>query len=235
MGVLTTASLTTIAELFNRRQAHIWGRTSKGVLWSMVYNNTKVEFFHSEDDGVSWTEDTGAQLTSGAGNGAIEAILDSDTPFAMFVDVDDHLWLVGQGPGQPDPRRHNYYKWGTLDTAHTTITWTTNGPELEDWYKIDTSIARAESFQNRPDLVVTKGGTDLYYVHSIACIGGGGSNFRMSYQRAKFDLSAVPGSEMTIEVSNATPWSMSGDNDDGWPTIDFNHRGDEKTVKDGLP
>ncbi len=234
MGVLTTATIKTFAELENRRQAHMWGRTSKGVLWCMVYAASQVEFFHSEDDGVSWTEDTGAELTSGAGNGAIESNLDTDIPMAMFVDVDNNIWLVGQGP---TTNSANFYKWGTLNAAHTAITWTTNGPETEDWYKIDTGIGRDEEVANRPDLVVTKGGTDLYYVHGIACIGGNvvSNTFRMSYQRAKFDLSAVPGSEMTIEVSNGVAWSMDDDTDDGWPTIDFHHKGDEKTVKDALP
>ncbi len=234
MGVLTVASIRTSAELYNRRQAHMWGRTSKDVLWCMVYAASQVEFFHSEDDGVSWTEDTGAELTSGASGGAIESNLDIDIPMAMFVDVDNNIWLVGQGP---TTNSANFCKWGTLNTAHTAITWTTNGPETEDWYKIDTSVGRDEEFQNRPDLVVTKGGTDLYYVHIIACIGGNtvSNTFRMSYQRAEFDLSAAPGSEMTIEVSNDNAWSMEDDTDDGWPTIDFHHQGDEKTVKDALP
>lgn len=85
-------------------------RTSGGQMWVAVRTGGIVEFYYSNNDGASWSKDTGADLsghTIGDGH-------------SLFISADDDIWCAY--PYTPDAT-NDYFRLNHGTISGNTITW----------------------------------------------------------------------------------------------------------------
>jgi hypothetical protein len=208
--VVTSSTAGTATAYSNQRKVD---RCQNGVLWSMFWDGTSttgtsMDFYYSTDDGATWAK--GGEFGF-AGTGT------SYTPNgSLFIDLDDYAHVVYKD-------RHNgyiYYRRGTPNAARTAWTWSAA-------FAVNT-----ETPSNHPDIVAHREGTG-WKVHIVRSYVSGSTTFA-AYERIGVDS----GGSLTKEngtFGETLNGTSHGTGVHTWPSIDFNHTGDGKTVAGGTP
>ena len=155
-----------------------------------------------------YSTDNGATWTAAPGIGLSGSSYTANHSF--FIDLDDYAHVVYKDPGNG----YIYYQRGTPNAARTAWTWSAA-----------TLIANAAG-SDYPDIIAHREGTGwkAHVVHSLNAA-----------------TSSVISTEVTITsggaITTGTPtarWSRVA-NVNSYPSIDFNHTGDGKTVAGSTP
>lgn len=176
-----------------------------GVKWKVHWGGGATLVFDYSTDGTTWTS---GGTVSFAGTGT------TYTPSAsFFIDPDDYAHLAYKD-------RHDgyiYYRRGTPNAARTAWTWGTA-----------TAIWSSSTNADHPDLIAHREGTG-WTVHAV-------------FSRPENLASAVVhyritvASDGTLTLNGAQSLASAyGNTIHKWPSIDFNHTGDGKTVAGGTP
>jgi hypothetical protein len=205
--VITSSTAGTATAYSNQRKLD---RCQNGVLWSMFWDGTSttgtsMDFYYSTDDGATWTD--------GGGFGFAATGTTYTPNGSFFIDLDDNAHVVYKDRSNGDP----YYRRGTPNTERTAWTWSAalaiNGSPFFDYC----------------DVVAHREGTG-WTAHVV-----------MSYLESS-TINNVYYSRVTITSSggiSATGVASIGGsyatNAHLYPSIDFNHTGDGKTVAGGTP
>lgn len=166
--------------------------------------------YYSLDDGKTWVY-SGSEV-QGANNASI------------FIDLDDYLHVVwkqsGTGGGRTD--QQTYYMRGTPNAGRTSWTW-------------GTAFNLGHSFSNYLDVVAHREGTG-WRAHVLKSYVEGTINICI-YQMVEITSGgAVTNSNGSITISSPDYASGGyGNTNHLYPSIDFNHTGDGKTVANGTP
>lgn len=210
--VVNTSTLDTATAYSNQRKVD---RTQNGVLWAAFkYNNTStasaIRFYYSTDNGQTWSS-SGTHFGFSGASGTYEA------NFSFFIDIDDfaHVAYKDGHDGRISYRR------GTPNAARTAWTW--SAVQI-----IDTALNL-----DYPDIVAHREGTGwkAHLVYSYHFDNGTGNHDLLT----RYNVVTITSSGA---ISDADPVMISPDysqNADTWPSIDFNHTGDGKTVAGGTP
>lgn len=204
--VTTTLASTNVA---GKTQRAI-GRCQNGVLWAAAWDGTtsttsSLDFYYSDNDGDSWSLG-GSFGWSGTG-GSVAGSL------SFFIDLDDYIHAVYHDRNSADIM----YRRGTLDTARTSVSWSS-----------PTTVLSSSSALHHPNLVAHRepGGTG-WYVHIV--FGVNASSY--VYYRS---LAIAANGTVTLGTVLSLDYTGS-DSSNSYPTIDFHHTGDGKTVQSGTP
>ena len=203
--VIDTSTATSPSGLSHQRGLD---RTSLDVLWAVFYNGSAYEFWYSTDDGVSWGQDTGATKTPSTAltNGAA----------SLYIDVNNLVHIVWSN--RSGSNYYLYYDSGTLNAAHTTITWTTPS-EL---------IATASGTPRGEVVAFPRDANTTYVAVAIDSVeAAAGTMVIKIYERTISGLALVQ-NFVTGFAAGAAGAAMA-------PSIDFHHTGDGKTISGGTP
>lgn len=188
-------------------QRHI-DRFSNGTIVTMTRfsDATSCNFLSSADGGKTWNN---LMNFAGYDNGS------------MFIDIDDYVHVVWKQADTQGGRTvgYLYYMRGTPDAGRTTWTWSTP------------LVVNSDIRANYPDLIAHREGTG-WAVHIVdsAVVSGQGSY--AEYTR------------VSITSAGVITWALAPINLGGpyagitlhsFPSIDFNHTGDGKTVAGATP
>jgi hypothetical protein len=212
MGTVDTSTSALATAYSNQRKVD---RCQNGNLWVTFWNgtsttSTSLEFWYSSDNGSTWTEDTAGRLGF-AGTGT------TYTPnSSLFVDVDDYAHLVYKD-------RHNggiYYRRGTPNGARTAYTWSAAQ-----------TLSAVTDF-DYPDVVAHREGTG-WTAHMVISRQNtnvsGGAPVVYSRWTIASDGTMTGGGGANLRATNYGTGSHT------WPSVDFNHTGDGKTVAGSTP
>jgi hypothetical protein len=184
---------------------------TNNVLWSMFWDGssttgTSMDFYYSTDNGATWAK--GGEFGF-AGTGT------TYTPNgSMFIDLDDFCHVVYKD------RHDGYvlYRRGTPNAARTAWTWSAAR-----------TIWSATTSGDYPDVVAHREGTG-WRVHIVFSRHDSTSDDRVYYGYVNLDSSG------TVTASGASSLAGPyGNTVAKWPSIDFKHTGDGKTVAGGTP
>lgn len=211
--VITTSTAATATAYSSQRKID---RCQNGVLW-MIYwdgtNNTTTSMRsrYSTDNGVTWIDPGTGSAFGFAGSAP------NFTPYSsLFIDKDDYAHVVYKDAGDGYIR----YRRGTPNAGRTAWTWTTA-------YTVGWATTNQCDY---PDVIAHQEGTG-WVVHCVHSFNNGSFN-NAEYRRVTISSSQV------ITVVGTEPTAISGSygvNSHVFPSIDFNHTGDGKTVAGGTP
>lgn len=179
------------------------------VLWSFQADATDQNgyFFSSSDNGRTWAQRGFLAGAHGAGS--------------MHIDADGFIHVAWKQLNYGGSRTAStlYYSRGTV-AADLSITW---GQQIQ---------FQATTTCDYPDLIAHKGvdGDGGYYVHIVDSYAPQNSTNYVDYYRIRIDTSNV-----ATRTTIATFAGSYGNNNHTFPSIDFNHTGDGKTIKNGRP
>lgn len=209
--VVTTSSASTATAYSNQRKVD---RCQNGVLWSMFWDGTgstlnSFMFSNSSDNGATWSAP--GDSFGFVGDGA------NHTPNAsFFIDLDDYAHVVYKD-------RHDgyiYYRRGTPNAGRTAWTWSAA-----------TRAGSADAQDNYPDVIAHREGTG-WKAHIVYSRAQTDNYVSVGYRR--FNV-ATDGTVTTDVWGNIKdPYIQSGA-PHLYPSIDFNHTGDGKTIAGGTP
>lgn len=213
---ITTSTSATATQAFNQRKVD---RNQDGTLWA-VHNNgvPTAEFWYSKDNGATWTFSGTASDVLGATNSSV------------FIDVDDYAHFVWKQSGTGGSRSSGvlYYMRGTPNAGRTAWTWSAA-----------VSLTGGVVSFDFPDVVACRntstGGWDAFIVASSVA----STTSYAQYQRipissaGAFGTAAVDGLTLNSGMGLlSADYSTSAHT---YPSIDFNHTGNGKTVAGGTP
>jgi hypothetical protein len=184
MTTIDTTTSTTGLAFCNGR--HI-ARTSTGRLWVAFNSGSALEFWYSDDDGASFTQNGSATIAANASAG-----------FSFFIDVDDHAHVAYQQVGSLIYRR--------MANIGTATSWAS-------------AFTVSGTYTQQPDIVAFRDGASWNAV--IVATNGSGLYF--------YVLSAVDSSPTISFLYNV------GGDENVYPSIDFGHTGDGKTIAGSAP
>lgn len=211
MTVITTSTAATATAYSNQRKID---RCQNGVLWA-IYQwqdaGTLNRFYgavYSTDNGASWTTST-TDINSGGGNA-------HQPSSSFFIDLDDYAHFVYKNTSDG----YVYYKRGTPNAARTAWTWSAAT-------KITAGTSTSFDF---PDVIAHREGTG-WRAHVVWGIT---STFINTYY-CRIDITS--GGAITIgDASQTIGAAYNVDSTaNPYPSIDFNHTGDGKTVAGSTP
>lgn len=203
----STESLATA--FFNQRRVD---RTQNGVLWVLYWDGTSgvstpMQTRYSTDDGATWVDPGAASKFGFAGT------FSNYTPDAsFFIDLDDYAHVVYED-------RHSgevHYRRGTPNANRTAWTWSA----AQSAYP----FASAEV----PDVIAHREGTG-WKVHIVVGYYNG-STTQTEYVRYSVTSAGGLSKDVTTQISATISSSQLT-----YPSIDFNHTGDGKTVAGETP
>lgn len=212
MTLITTSSVNTATAQGNQRKIAI---TSNGVMWACYWNgdfgqhgsSNPLRLAYSTDNGLTWTDNT----SNGVGFSNVNTSYIPNASF--FIDQDDYAHIVYKDRSDG----FIYYRRGTPNTGRTAWTWSSATAVLNHTIEAD-----------YPDVIAHREGTG--WVAHIA----------NSIKNASLAASYCRYTRITITAANSIS-AAAAQNDIGvssttgglhtWPSIDFNHIGDGKTVK----
>lgn len=192
-------------------QRHI-DRTSNGVLWVAFWNGAysttqAIEFWYSTDEGATWA--MGSTLGFTSTTAATKCNL------SFYIDSGDNAYIAYKEPSS----NNIVIRRATPNAARTSWTW---GGKLS---------VSTNSTDNYPDIVAHPEGTGFaaHVVYSRHAASTGSQN-AVWHHLLKWDSAGTflsnDGTTLGYGYLNDTP---------KWPSIDFYHNGDGKTVKGGTP
>lgn len=207
--VIATSTVSTATAYSNQWKID---RCQNGVLWAAFNvidaNDTSIfRMDYSTDNGATWT--FGSYVLNASGSSS-----NNYTPNgSIFIDLDDYCHVVFKD-------RHDgyiYYRRGTPNAARTAWTWssavTVRGGTLFDY----------------SDIVAHREGAG-WKVHIVT------SQNQSSFDSVNYSVIGISSSG-TISTASTSVISSStyGNSNHKWPSIDFNHTGDGKTVAGSTP
>ena len=205
---ITTSTEATATAYSNQRKVD---RTSNGVLWAgYTYSFSSVyPLFYSLDGGATWNN-PGGHPANGSG-----AITNSYTRnFSFFIDLDDYCHIVFKDNSDG----YIYYRRGTPNAGRTAWTWSAA-----------VNVYNAVNNGDVPDVVAHREGTGWVAHVSLGRPVDAVSSVRVMHIPIASD--GTVGSLTTDNIASASYGSTT----QRYPSIDFHHTGDGKTVKDGTP
>jgi hypothetical protein len=189
-------------------------RCQNGNLWATFWNGTSttttsMEFWYSSDNGATWTN---------PGTGSYFGFASTGTTYvpnaSLFIDLDDyaHVAYKDRSDGQVKYRR------GTPNAGRTAWTWSAA-----------VSVATNTTL-DYPDLIAHREGTG-WAAHVV--VSNNNTSFNInSTNFYPFTISSTG----TISMGTAlTIGGSYGNTNPTYPSIDFNHTGDAKTVAGSTP
>lgn len=196
----------------NERNGRKIDRTSNGVLWSAFWDGTSttttsVQFRYSLDNGATWVDPGGASHF-----GFVDTAVTYIPAISFFIDQDDYAHAA--------VRHRNgyvYYHRGTPNAARTA--WT--------WVRHTATVTSAVSYQY-PDIVAHREGAG-WVAHITTSYTSGASSIAF-YHPVNISSTSVITLGSTVQLSVNVAHSSHS-----FPSIDFNHVGDGKTIKGGTP
>lgn len=206
-GSNTSAADTTFS---NERKVD---RTSNGVLWVARGNNTSgttenVDLYYSTDNGQNWTLSSWVVGTNSSTNSTVTS--------SFFIDIDDYAHIVYKDK----TNGYIYYRRGTPNANRTSWSWSAaTAVVTSSYYDYPDVVAHREGSGWQVHVIFTQATTVSYsnkvYYSSSAISSAGAVGSFSSF--VSIDSS---------KTANAKP---------GYPSVDFHHTGDGKTVSGGLP
>jgi hypothetical protein len=191
---------------YNQRKVD---RCQNGVLWAFapITGSRSLAGYYSVDHGQTWN------YYGGIGDGNVNA-----TNSSIFIDIDDYVHVVWKQVGSVGGRTDGYlyYMRGTPNAGRTSWTWSASN-----------AIQNVVAY-NYPDIVAHREGTG-WVAHSLQSYMVGTQSY-VSYRKITIDSGG------TITV--AANLDIGGDyvsSSHTYPSLDFNHTGDGKTVAGGTP
>lgn len=197
-------------------------RNQDGTLWTFsaqISSNTSavcLQPAYSKDNGATWTALSLSTLTD---------CIASATNWSMFIDLDDYAHLVfkqsgnttvGVGGGRTDG--YIYYMRGTPNAGRTAWTWST------------AQLIRNSAIYNYPDVVAHREGTG-WLAHCVQSFNNGaGTSQGTDWIPVTITSAGAFTIGSAVTFPNGTPVNAFT-----YPTLDFNHTGDGKTVAGGTP
>lgn len=181
-------------------------RCQNGVLWALYWDGSALTPSYSSNNGTSWNATTAISM-AGAGT--------TYTPNASwFIDLDDYAHVVYKD-------RHDgyiYYRRGTPNAGRTAWTWSAATI-------VGSTILTEFDY---PDVVAHREGTG--WVAHVVISSTIDSTSGAAYNRVTITSGG------TISVGTLTGIATAyGNANHKWPSIDFNHTGDGKTVAGATP
>lgn len=210
--VITTSTASTATAYSNQRKID---RCQNGVLWTMFWDGTSttttsMRFWYSTDNGATWV-DPGASSKFG-----FTGTSTTYTPnVSLFIDVDDYAHVVYKD-------RHDgfiYYRRGTPNAARTAWTWSAS---------VNVMNTSTTAF-DYPDTVAHREGTG-WKAHIVASRADTTAQDRPWYNVVTIDSTGTVTAAAAVTLSSAYGSTLHT-----YPSIDFNHTGDGKTVAGGTP
>lgn len=186
-------------------------RNQDGTIWyAPNWSDNSARLYYSKDNGSTWTYS--GQSIDGWNNGS------------LFIDIDDNLHAVWKQSGTLGGRTdgQTYYLRGTPDAGRTSWTW-------------GTALNLGHSFSNYLDVVAHREGTG-WKAHVVKSYVEGTVNICIYHQ-----IDITSGGVVSLNAFGgtiSTPDYASGgyaNSNHLYPSIDFNHTGDGKTVAGGTP
>lgn len=182
-------------------------RCQNGVLWQWHWNNSgEFDGRYSTDNGATWSTLATQVVMGGAA---------TYTPNAsFFIDLDDYCHVVYKDRSDG----YIYYRRGTPNAGRTAWTWSAA-----------TAIYSATT-SDYPDVVAHREGTGwrVHLVYSQTDATGPYARY------SRVDITS--GGAISIGVNQLTISATNyGNSNHAWPSIDFNHTGDGKTVAGSTP
>jgi hypothetical protein len=186
MTTIDTTTTTSGLAFCNGR--HI-ARTSTGRIWvGFGGAATQFEFWYSDDDGATFTQNASATVSASVNNG-----------FSFFIDVDDHAHLAYRtGSGGFDM---SYRRMANIGTA---TSW-------------GSAFGISGTYYYSPDIVAFRDGASW----NAAIAASDGANI------AVYILTDVDSSPT---ISQSLSYGANG-----YPSLDFHHTGDGKTISGASP
>lgn len=217
MTVIATSTAATATAYSSQRKID---RCSNGVLWAFFVGQfSLLESWCSLDDGVTWTLD---DATSTINTGYTQLYNAS-----VFIDADDCAHVVWKqkgntsvGDGGPYTEGYIYYRRGTPNAARTAWTWSAA-----------VQASSGSSSDNYPDVVAHREGTG-WIAHVI-----GSQVFSSNTFTWYTPMTITSGGSITKGTTSFIGNGGSGypSTTPTYPSIDFNHTGDGKTVAGSTP
>lgn len=213
MTLITTSTAATATAYSNQRKID---RTSNGVLWTMFHGSGAGEFHaaYSTDDGATWSSAFAFGLFSPA----------TYTPnLSFFIDQDDYAHIVYKD----NNNGYIYYRRGTPNAARTMWTWSA-ALNIQSYSGGITTTANALDY---PDVVAHREGTG-WVAHVVMSRHDSSIVDGVYHQKVSITSAGVA----SVSGSSYTKIGNSYNNiNPKYPSIDFNHTGDGKTVAGGTP
>lgn len=209
--VITTSTASTATAYSNQRKID---RTSNGVLWAHHWasgsgsaGTTDLQFWYSTDDGATWAQDTGAAF--GSAGGFIPNA-------SFFIDVDDYAHVAYKD----ESNGYIYYRRGTPNAGRTAWTWSA------------VTTISTDVNSNNPDIIAHREGTGwrAHVVFHLNYVSVDGST---AVTHAPVTISS--GGSRSLGATTNLGGTGGGSTAPNYPSIDFNHTGDGKTVAGGTP
>lgn len=207
---ITTSTASTATAYSNQRKID---RCQNGVLWEVHgrfgSGNATAHWrmYYSTNNGATWS--FGGDVENGSGGTAY-----SYTPnISFFIDQDDYAHVVFKDNSDG----FIYYRRGTPNAGRTAWTWSSATTVLS---QVDADF---------PDIVAHREGTG-WKVHILTSRD---MNAASTVTYTRFNIAS--GGTLTTDVAsanNATAYGFAGHR---YPSLDFNHTGDGKTVAGSTP
>lgn len=209
MSVITTSTAATATAYSNQRKID---RTSNGVLWAVVNtgsNDTvQAELRYSTDDGATWA--SGGTLTNGSQSAGLSY---APKNLSFFIDQDDYAHVVFKDASNG----YIYYRRGTPNAARTAWTWSAA-----------VVVYNGNTGGDYPDIVAHREGTG-WSVHIVFSINNNAAECWFYYANVPVSSAGAIGA---ASLRNNGYYTVNAKT---YPSIDFNHTGDGKTVAGGTP
>lgn len=210
-ALITTSTSATATAYPNQRKID---RTSNGVLWAFwgqAPTGTATIAFpsYSLDNGKTWTTNYGESVLNGSTLGNENYVRN----FSAFIDQDDYAHVVFKD----NSNGFIYYRRGTPSAERTSWTWS-GVLEASGTNDIDS---------NYPDVIAHREGTG-WKAHIVFSKDGNGGSTAYSI----IDISSTGTLTLTNRIYIGSGYAGGTAS---FPSIDFNHTGDGKTIKDGTP
>lgn len=194
-------------------------RTSNGVAWSTYAGaSNRFTLYYSTDEGATWT-----LFSSAVKPGASTQNL-SVYNFSIFIDADDYMHVVWKQFGSVSahadfnmPDGAIGYLRGTPNVSRTAWTWSAAESLLTD------------SDANYPSLIAHREGSG-WKAHIVLGRANNSSRAVQYYPITIASNGAI--TEGTRVVLKEAPYTSTVNS---YPSIDFNHTGDCKTIAGGTP
>jgi hypothetical protein len=184
-------------------------RNTDGTIWTCVgWAGSVLELYYSKDGGATWTYAGAGSDVAAAGGGA--------NGRSLFIDLDDYAHLVYKDSSSGNIS----YLRGTPNAGRTSWTWST---------AYDCSSVSGAVYSFFPDVVAHRDVSGGGWTAHVVCSDANGGSALTRYARIAITSTG------TITATKFNDQVNYGGGAQAWPSVDFHHTGDGKTVKGGTP